>query len=338
MRVAVLVSSLTLGVLSGCTTPSGHNSAARATTSRPDTPTTDSTQSSPAVAGLCDGRASGVVSARLPADFRAVAAFRCTTDEQSVPGRGQWMVTVEQEVTGASLIRLVSALRQPVPDQPPTTGACALALVAPYFLVLEGQHGQLLRPVYSIGPCGQPISPAFGVAQTLPWRTASTELVRQIETQAEATSGCQPAWKDLFDLNAYGLTPAGPGRPIVGHPDSLSVCIYRDDPNNAPDHLQGSTVVGPDDTGTFVAGGSVSGATESAILAGLTSGRASATCPSAHPEFAVISPVGREPTTYVELGGCDRLLKMSYNPAGHEVDGIGQASPLAVSLISHTTP
>jgi hypothetical protein len=79
---------------------------------------------------------------------------------------------------------------------------------------------------------------------------------------------------------------------------------------------------------TFLIGGSrISGAAETALLAGIGAGRRSATCPQPHTMFAVLLPpqTGSLPA-YVEIGGCQRVLRPD--------NRIGQASPAALMIIN----
>ena len=156
-------------------------------------------------------------------------------------------------------------------------------------------------------------------------------VVRQYETQAELVSGCEAGYKDVFDLFAADLRPAPAAAGISGHPASLMICVYRDDPA-----LTGPVGSSMDGVGSFVAGGRVTGAEETALLAGLVPGGTTATCPRRHTDFAVVTPAVDQAGVAVELGACDRVLKTDYQLNGVtalQEDGIGQASPSAMAII-----
>ena len=102
------------------------------------------------------------------------------------------------------------------------------------------------------------------------------------------------------------------GRSRHGHHDCGFVC----------------TTTGPALLDTFLIGGSrISGAAETALLAGIAAGRRSATCPQPNTMFAVLLPpqTGSLPA-YVEIGGCQRVLRPD--------NRIGQASPAALMIIN----
>jgi hypothetical protein len=156
-------------------------------------------------------------------------------------------------------------------------------------------------------------------------------------------TGCSPSFQDLFDTDASSLRAAGAGTAISGHPASLTLCIYRDiDPSlNHPD---GSTILGSQvPVGRFVAGGRVSGTIQTALLAALRPGRATAGCDVEQPEFATVTPTGaQQANTIVELGGCDRVLRLGLRPGSQphtetETDSIGQATPRGITLVEHAT-
>ncbi|MGH9130714.1 MAG: hypothetical protein ACRDWV_03370 [Acidimicrobiales bacterium] len=249
-----------------------------------------------------------------------------------IPGRGQWTVEVEQKAT-TGLGPLVSALAQP-DSKPPGPGvACAAYADLAVPLALEDRSGRLVQPVVPRDECGHIRTQFSEASQQLDWTTISSRLVHQNETEAEVLSGCGPAYKDLFYLYAAQLQPARTVGAIAGHPAKLSICVFRDDP----------TTIGPGAVGNFVTGGTVTGSTESAILTGISGMRASVGCSRSHPEFAVISGPGGQPNTLVELGGCDRVLRVSdvidkAARTAREQDEIGQATPKAITLIKQVVP
>jgi hypothetical protein len=249
----------------------------------------------------------------LPADFVVAAAIRCVETERVLPGRGVWQFEFRQ-VAGHVLARLAAALRRPsIP--PPPNQMCPAVLVSVIPFVLLGRDGRLVYPRLPTGECGWPL-PQVGLAmQDLHWVTVSAHRGAQLETQAVVASGCPAAWKDMIGFSfaqGQSLRPS-PGGPVCSaRPLWLRVCVYRDRS-------------GPLDT-YFVGGGRVSGAAETTLLRGITTGRTSAACPRPHARFAVLLPPGMgSAVVYVEIGGCYRVLRPD--------NRIGQAGPAALAII-----
>jgi hypothetical protein len=152
--------------------------------------------------------------------------------------------------------------------------------------------------------------------------------VRQIETQAELASGCGQSWKDLFKLEANDLHPSASGPVFKGHPAAVTVCVFHDVPGS---------------TGKFLRGGAVNGAAATTLVHSISAGRRFTGCAKSHAMFAVLWPMATGqagPTAYVELGGCERVLRIDYiihrsQMVALEHDEIGQASSAAIRVIEH---
>jgi hypothetical protein len=184
--------------------------------------------------------------------------------------------------------------------------------------MLLGGNGRMIYPKLPAEECGNPQRQVLDAVQALHWMTVSTRRGQQVETQAGIESGCPAGWKDVISLEesfAHGRSPhpSPGGRAFSPRPSWLRVCVYHDRS-------------GPLDT--FLIGGSrISGAAETALLAGIAAGRRPATCPQPHTMFAVLLPpqTGSLPA-YVEIGGCQRVLRPD--------NRIGQASPAALMIIN----
>jgi hypothetical protein len=276
----------------------------------------------------------------LPAHFDVDAVYECQQTDATVAGRGQWFVE-DQTKASSRLGRLLSALRRP--DQPPPGGgvSCPADEVVAPLLVVVGRRGVVLRPAIPTDVCQQTQPAVFEALGKLRWTVVHRQLLHQIETPAEVASGCPPSYEDLFDTNASDLRAAGPGTAISGHPASLTVCAYRDT-NPALNHPDGPTILGSQiPVGRFVAGGRVSGGLLTVLLAALRPGRRSAGCTREQPEFALVIPTGGQQTnTFVELGGCDRVLRLGLRPGRQpetdvQTDSIGQATPRGITILEH---
>jgi hypothetical protein len=290
-------------------------------------------------AGFCPTGLLKLRAEPVPASFDVGAAYECEEIVAAVAGRGEWVV--EEEVkASAGLGRLLSALRRP--DQNPPAGgiACPLDEVILPQLVLVGRGGAVVRPAIPTDQCQQPQAATLGALRALAWTVVHRQLLHQTETPAELVTGCPPSYKDLFDTDAPYLRPAGAGSTIGGHPASITLCVYRDT-NPALNHPDGSTLLGSQmPVGDFVAGRRVSGTTEAALLEGLRPGRSTTGCEREQPEFATVVSAAKQWNTFIELGGCDRVLRISLVAGNQphtdrEIDGIGQATPRAVALVEH---
>lgn len=278
-------------------------------------------------ASLCRSQAGSAHGGQpLPAHFQPVAVLQCETNPQAVAGRGLWLVSVERKAT-RGLGRLLAALRRP--NAPVAGNVVCLTdaiMISPFALV--SRRGQAVQPTVPTDACGQPQTQTLDALKALSWVTVSLRLVRQIETRAELASGCSPSWDDLFRQDASDLQRAAGGPIFKGKPAMLTVCVFRD--------VSGST-------GDFVRGGRISGPTAATVLRGISGARRSPKCATPHAMFAVLWPTATGqagPTAYVELGGCDRVLRI------HEVihrsrmvavehDELGQATSAVIGIIEH---
>ncbi len=343
--VAAVLSAI---VLAGCgssvATGSGSGAASTSTT----TIAVPQAVSGP---GFCPAGVLRMRIERLPARFDVTGAVECSEDLASVPGRGQWLVEDEKEAS-SGLSRLASALRHRDQAPPPGGVACAAVLVpVPQVVVVGG--GKVLRPRFPLDECHQPQSPALSALRALPWRLVHRRLLRQVETPAELASGCPSAYKDLFDLDAASFVPARTGPLPHGERSPFTICVYRDT-NPALNRPDGRSISGADiEIGAFAGWTRQRGTAAASLLRGLSHERSTATCVRKHPAFATISGPDGQPDVLVELGGCDRVLRIGVEPAGPatptsgsppptapasmEVESIGQAAPAAVARIESLT-
>jgi hypothetical protein len=288
--------------------------------------------------GFCPA---GVLTLRyepLPATLHVDAAYDCDQTDVAVAGRGQWLVE-DQAKASIGLGRLLSALRRPDQSPPFDGGSCsAIEVVVPQ-LVVVSRGGVVLRPTIPTDECRQTQPAVLAALRALRWTVVHRRLLRQIETGAEVASGCSPRFEDLFDTDASSLRAAKAGTVISGQPASLTLCVYRD-VNPALNHPDGPTILGSHvPVGGFVAGGRVSGSIQATLLAALRPGRPTTGCDVEQPEFATLTPTGgQQANTIVELGGCDRVLRVGLRPGSQphtetEIDSIGQATPRGITLL-----
>jgi hypothetical protein len=105
-------------------------------------------------------------------------------------------------------------------------------------------------------------------------------------------------------------------------PSSLRICVYS----------SGSAT----GTAQFVGAATVTGSTETALIAGLSGAGSASLCTLPHSSFAVIQGTG-SPLIYVELGGCHRVFRYESRAGGLMGLSIGQATPGAVATIESVT-
>jgi hypothetical protein len=251
----------------------------------------------------------------VPARFVVVAAIQCIQSDQVVPGRGLWQFELWQ-VAEHGLAQLTAALRRPSATLPPVLACAEPGISVPLFVLL-GSDGRMLYPKLPTEECGNPQRQVVAAVRALHWVTVAARRGQQVETQAGLGSGCPAGWKDVIGLadgSAHGrpLHPSPSGRVFSPRPPSLRVCVYRDRS-------------GPLDT-FLVGGGRISGAAETTLLTGIAAGRTSATCPQPHTMFAVLLPRMNSQPAYIEIGGCQRVLRPD--------NRIGQASPAALVIIN----
>jgi hypothetical protein len=267
----------------------------------------------------CTGWPSNVAYSPLPASFVPVAAIRCVTGYQTIPGKGQWL-TATLERADKNLAPLAAALRRPPGRNVPDAICPDIAMVPPQFVLISGD-GKMIMPRLPLTGCGLVAQQVLAALSALPWQKVSVRLVSQTQTQQEVATGCAPQYRDPFAM--YGSLRASPGGSVFGTtPASLQVCVYNSG--------------GAASTPQFIRAATVTGATETALLAGLSGAGRATVCTLPRPMFAVVGAQG-SPTIYVELGGCYRVLRYESEGGGLMGLSIGQATPGAVETIESLT-
>jgi hypothetical protein len=300
---------------SASASPSGPASTATAV---PVPPVPTTTGGPPIRAGIpsCSGWPSNAAHERMPASFVPVAVLRCVSAEQTIPGKGTWLTeTLERADSG--LGQLISALRMPSAGRAPGTMCPDIAMLPPQ-IVLVGSDGTKIIPRLPLSGCGLVRTQVLGALAVLSWKPVSVRLVSQVQTPAEAASGCTANFKDPFAL--YGTPrPSAGGEVYPTRPDSLRICVYS--ANGANGFLRGTTVTGN---------------TENVLLSGLSGAGNSGSCNSAHSTFATVQGGGAS-MVYVELGGCDRVFRYQTGSSGTAGLSAGQATSRAVAIIEQVT-
>jgi hypothetical protein len=267
----------------------------------------------------CAGWPSNVARGALPASFVPVAAIRCVTGDPMIPGKGQWEVAT-LERADKNLAPLTAALRRPAQERKPGMLCPYIAMIPPQ-IVMIGGDGRMIIPQLPLSGCGLVQPRVLAAISALSWRPVSVRLVTQIQTQQEVASGCTPQYKDPF--LSYGSLRPSPGGPGLGtRPASLRICVY--------------TSGGALGTAQFVRAATVTGSTESELLAGVSGAGRASLCSLPHAKFAVLGGAGA-PLIYVELGGCDRVFRYESGAGGLMGLSTGQATPAAVATIESLT-
>lgn len=253
----------------------------------------------------------------LPDGFVAQAAIRCIYTRRVVPGQGLWQFQLTQ-VAYNGLAQLTTALKRPSVTAPANT-ACAVPGIGVEPFVLRGSNGQDIAPRLPTTICGEPQQQALTALRGLHWQTVAAHRDTLLETQQGLASGCPAALKDMIGVLAdidHGRTlhPSGGGPVFSPQPASLQVCVYRDRAEPLNPYLLG--------------GDRVSGTTETALLQGIATGRATTTCTLPRTTFAVLLGP-RAPYAYVEIDGCHRVLRPD--------NRIGQANATALAIINRAS-
>lgn len=331
---AVLLVSVPLAAVAvlaaGCgtaSTPSGgggsgnHPTATGSPTTATSSTPVPTTTGGPYTPGqpACTGWPANVAHGPLPASFVPVAAIRCVSSYQTIPGKGQWL-TATLERADKDLAPLVAALRLPQGRRVPGIMCPQIAMVPPE-VVLTSSNGKTIMPQLPLSGCGNVQSQVLDALSGLPWVKVSVRLVSQVQTQQEVASGCAPGYRDPFVT--YGsLRPSPGGSVFSAPPSSLQICVYSSG--------------GATSTAQFARAATVTGSTERELVAGLSGAGHASLCTLPHTTFAVIQGRG-SPLIYVELGGCYRVLRYESEAGGLMGLSIGHATPGAVATIESVT-
>jgi hypothetical protein len=342
-RVTLLASIPLLALVTlaaGCGTATVPSAAGGTATTRPSAGASSPAQVSgtpsavpttmagpPVVPGrpACTGWPANAPHGTPSASFVAVAVLRCVAGEQTIPGKGQWQTATLQRAD-KDLAPLVAALRLPPVVRHPGIMCPDLAMLPPQ-IALVSATGDTLVPRLPVAGCGLIEPQVLAALAALHWQTVSVRLVSQLQTQPEVASGCTPAYNDPFSLSESSQPSSG-GALYAAPPAALRICVYTSAGNSYPAH--------------FVRGTTVTGATVTALLAGLSGPRRTAVCSLPHAMFAVVGGENAgSPAVYVELGGCDRVYRYESQSGGLMGMATGQASANAVAIIesvAHARP
>jgi hypothetical protein len=247
----------------------------------------------PAIAKL----RAGVKQVALPPDFHPVAAVRCESPVRAVPGDGEWQFA-EAQRADSGLTGLLAALRLPSQSASADTICPLMALVLPPFALVDA-GGKVISPLLPLTACGTPLTQVTQAIDALPWRTETDQRLNQTSTQAEIDTGCEGAYKYMFDHPVQG-TPepwSKVRRPM--NPAPATVCVYAVQPRSPGDDIA---------IGTFTRGAKLSPAQQTTLASEI--GNADETpapgCASKATRFATLEGPGAG--LLVELDGCKRIL------------------------------
>jgi hypothetical protein len=254
--------------------------------------------------------------AALQADATITAVVRCETVLRAYPGLGEWSVQLAEvaDSTRADLAKLAGELRTPSKPTPPNIACPAIAMVLPWFAIIDGR-GEVVHPALPTDECGLPLRGASQALANLDYRVVDAVRVAQTRGTESIKSGCEQRWKDMVAFEGAhqpeGLRhTAGSGSADVAAPtSSVLVCLY-----------DVASMDGDVGAGELVKGATVTGDAAAALVSDAARvDPLPARCEQAE-RFAVIAS-----GAYVELGGCYRVLT---------TDGrLGSASPLLLAQV-----
>lgn len=234
--------------------------------------------------------------AAVPAHFDAVAVVRCVTEFRTVPGDGEWKFSAAQRAD-SGLAAFLAALRLPsVTPSPGEAYACTGQIPTP--LALVDAHGAIIQPSLPSDACG-PLTQVTSAISALRWKTVTEQRISQIQTQSGLDSGCEPQYKDVFELPvpSNALPWSKVRRPA--NPAPNEVCIYALAPTSD------STLT----VGTFAGGVKLTAAQRDAVVKalGLAGDAPAPKCTLTASRMVVLAGPGADGIV-VELDGCRRVM------------------------------
>jgi hypothetical protein len=239
----------------------------------------------------------------IPSGFQITEILECVNVTRVVPGRGQWSAVQEERATGG-FAAFVTALQQPSQQTPHNAPMACAGTGLSAVVVLADSRGRALIPAWPTDMCGNPQQGALDALGRVPFRTISTTLITQVESQLAYTSGCYDSAKDILSWEPNGgLRSSWPG-PEDHH---LLVCLYSVSPPAFGD-MPGPT--GPEVVGQLIGAGTLPDSDLTALRTELAQARPAGDCRTPHSQFALVTrPVYDDPggpQGYLEMNGCDR--------------------------------
>jgi len=241
----------------------------------------------------------------LPAGFVPVAATRCVSTMETVPGDGEWLVRILQRAEG-DLNALAAALRQP--SGTPGNEDCTLQLRAPVVVTLVDAAGTEVTPTAPTTACTDPLPAVVDAIKALSWHEVSRTRVSQVRSQLEIDTNCPRGYKPVVGLFAAegGPKPPAAGPAFPSTPAALQVCRFA---LNSTDTIRVNNV--DLKIGMLTTAPVLEGAALTQFLTALAAAPpVTAQCDAPQPEFAVLFPKGEGAgrSVAVETGGCYRAL------------------------------
>jgi hypothetical protein len=259
----------------------------------------------------------------LPAGFVPVAATRCVSTMETVPGDGEWFVRIEQRADG-DLSALAAALRQPS-GKPGNDTICTMQLRAPVVITLVDAAGTEVTPTAPTTACTDPLPAVVTAIQALSWHEVSRTRVSQVRSQLEIDTNCPNGYKPVVGLLAAeaGRKPPAAGPAFPSTPAALQVCRFALNPSDTISTNNVELKIGKLTTAPVLEGAALT-----QFLAAIEAAPpVTATCDAPQPEFAVLFPRGEGAgrSIAVETGGCYRALDPD--------DGLRQLDAATVALL-----
>lgn len=235
----------------------------------------------------------------VPTDFRAVEVRRCVQDSRRSDKGDQVLVNLEQRAPATAAF--LAYLAQPsVTPTDPSLACPAIGIIRPWLVLVDGD-GRYVAPALPTDECGLPLqyNEVGGAPDNLlKFRDVSVDQERVLESAAAQQAGCSMEAKNMLFFDA-GQSPQDVDRGLLGGA-AFRRCDYRIN-RDTPD------------SGTFVAGGALSAAELTDLLARAKTVAASgqARCAKAANQFTVVHGTDDQHTLYVETDGCHRVLQLS---------------------------
>ncbi|HEY5821338.1 MAG TPA: hypothetical protein VIT20_05150 [Propionibacteriaceae bacterium] len=262
----------------------------------------------------------------IPNAFQATTAVLCQTDDRTNADDELVLVGLERRAT--DITSLLTYLAQPsrVSTRPDDLVCQTMAVSLPWLFLLDAQ-GRWVTPALPTDECNFPLGtfdadgPTYG---RLAYHDAVVTQLRVTESAEARAAGCAMQWKNMVQVETSD--GAVTGETIRTDPfggSEVGVCLY-----DVPD--EEASADSP--TGEFRAGRKLDQEMSKDVVAALIGSKAApADCSKRASGFAVLRSSRGEPTVYVELDGCQRILT-----DGGQGPTLAQASPTLVRTITRT--
>ncbi|BCJ39646.1 hypothetical protein GCM10010168_78990 [Actinoplanes ianthinogenes] len=230
----------------------------------------------------------------LDGSFTPASAVICMIGPKQRPGGGLDLMATESRA--GDIAALLTALR--LPDEPGTAEACTLEMPFVPWLALLDDQGRWIRPGVPVDSCGKPRKAFRDAYEKLRTEQVSAKVVRNLDSDLAAATGCAQDWKDELTVARHDSTGGTPSpEPLPAADATVKVCVYR-----VPADQRGSELP----VGRLESGRSLSPAEWTTARAQLAASAPATPCTGQATRFAVLN--SGPSWLNVEADGCRQVL------------------------------